>query len=812
MEESPDQGLTDAEAASRLSKDGPNIIEKPKRRHAAALVLSTLKEPMFLFMLAAAVLYLVIGDLREGLFMVGAASISIGLVVFQDWRGERALAALRSLATPRCLVVRSGRQMDIAAAQLVVGDLMVTTEGQRIAADAVLIGKHPVRVDESVLTGESAPVLKVASDGEANEQSSLFAGTLALDSLGLARVTATGGATRFGSVGAALHGREEATPLQKSMRQVTLFFAAAAAVTCLCVVLALGLLRGDWVNGGLSGLTVAIGLVPEEFPMVLAVFTVMGSWRLAQHNVLVRRAVAVETLGAISLLCVDKTGTLTENAMKVAQLWCLSDQGEKALLTWAFLATPSGSVDPMDKAIATAAHHQNVLQSVPDMRLISLSPLTAKRLAIVQLWQDANGHHLCATKGAPETIFGMCHLAGTELAKAEAALSALATSGLRVLGVAYRNGDVGPYQLAGLVGFIDPLRADVPEALKQAQAAGVFVVMITGDNAQTARAIAHQAGLDGNIEPVLGTQIETTDGADLARLINGRSVFARVSPVQKLKLVSAFRAMGHVIAMTGDGINDAPALQSAHIGIAMGKRGTDVAREAADIVLLDDSFSSIVGGIRLGRRIYANIRRALVYVIAVHVPIAGLALLPLLLGLPPALLPMHIVILELMIDPIASILFEALPSEQGTMTKRPRAMGQRILGGVQIAKSVLQGTVLLAACLLIFLQVPGLGWSVEQARGGTFVCLVIGNVLLALWDSLRRMSDMKLFNRQVAVAVVMATLAILFGTLYVPPIADLFQIVAPPIIWLPVIFVLALLPALSGYLLDFILSRKAVTN
>jgi Ca2+-transporting ATPase len=406
----------------------------------------------------------------------------------------------------------------------------------------------------------------------------------------------------------------------------------------------------------------------------------------------------------------------------------------------------------------------------------------------------------------------MCHLAGPQLIQAEAALSELATLGLRVLGIAHRFGEGAIYDFVGLVGFIDPLRADVSAALKQAQDAGIFVVMITGDNPLTARAIASQAGLTGNIEPLLGAQVEAVDGAELTRLLKDRCVFARVSPVQKLKLVSAFTEMGHITAMTGDGINDAPALQSAHIGIAMGKRGTDVSREAADIVLLDDSFSSIVGGIRLGRRIYANIQRALVYVIAVHVPIAGLALLPLLLGLPPALLPMHIVTLELLVDPIASVLYEALPSERGAMLRPPRAIGQRLLGRLEIIKSFLQGAALLAICLFIFAGAPRLGWSVEQARGGAFAGLVVGNVLLALWDSVLRMSEMKPFNQKVVVSVVLATMVILLGTLYVPQIANLFKLAPPPIAWFPPIFGLALLPALTGYIIDMFLGQRRATT
>jgi Ca2+-transporting ATPase len=791
-------GLTHEEAARRLAAEGGNTIAKPQKRSLVSIILGTLKEPMFLFILAAAILYLSIGNLNEGLFMLGAACVSIGLVVFQDARGERALAALRNMAVPRCQVKRDGMWSEIPSEQVVVGDLIITTEGQRIAADACLINGPPIRVDESILTGESAPVTKLISKALTPDSANLFAGTLALDSLGVARVIATGQATRFGSIGTSLKGGEELTPLQRSMRQVTLLFAVAAGVVCVCVVLVFGLARDEWVKGGLSGLTVAIGLVPEEFPMVLAIFTAMGSWRLAQHRVLVRRATAVETLGAISLLVVDKTGTLTENSMQVARIWSPNEIGPNYALEGGLLATPETSIDPMDSAILKEAKARGLDQITKGLRISSYTPLTAQFLAVTQDWEDKESQHSIAAKGAPEAIFKLCALDRVAQDEAEAMLSAMATSGLRVLGVARSRSQTKSFEFVGLIGFMDPLRSNVPDALNIARQAGIGVAMITGDNPETARAIALQAGFPADCSVLLGTEIEAAGPEHLQHLVQSCSIFARVSPDQKLKLLNAFRSLGHITAMTGDGVNDAAALMRAHIGIAMGKHGTDVAREAADIVLLDDSFASIVGGIQLGRRIYTNIQLALVYVVTIHVPIAGLALLPLILGYPPLLLPMHIVTLEFLIDPIASVFLEAAPSKGDAMTKPPLKITKPLLGFGELIMAFLQGGLLLAVCLALYLVAQQQGQSVEQARGSAFACLVVGNVALALRDIVSRPFEMKSSRLMLAGIIIAATIFLLAAIWFISDIAALFQMAAPPVEWITWILGFAILPAVLG--------------
>ena len=802
MAEAPLTGLSVAEVEILLRTHGPNTLRTAKARSLLKIALGTLREPMFIFLLVAASLYLLVGDLGEGLFLLGGAAVSVGLVVFQDARSERALAALRELAEPFADVVRDGSQQRVPARDLVPGDIIVVMEGERISADAVFRKGDVLTVDESPLTGESVPVIKQPGPWHANEadndhadnENALFAGTMLLAGQGLAQVTHTGPRTRIGAIGSALSGEMERTPLQETTGRLVLLLSLIAIVFCLLVAAAYGFVRGDWVAGGLAGLTIAIALLPEEFPMVLAVFLAIGSWRLARHQVLVRRAAVVETLGAVTMLCVDKTGTLTENRMKVGAFWANGEQlgtdmdsaaGEVARV--ALLASALHPVDPMDRAVYEALSDRaaSTLAS-SGSEPVSTFPLTPDRLAVIQVWQTEAGA-IWAAKGAPEAILRLCSTTPGETQIVDTALASMAASGLRVLGVA-RADDAAkaitdpkdvPFEFVGLIGFLDPLRSDVPAALAEARAAGIDVSMITGDYPATALEIARQAGLDVAGGVLTGTDIATLSPAELSNRLATVRIFARVKPQQKLALVEAFKARGEVVAMTGDGINDAPALERAHIGIAMGKRGTDVAREAADLVLLDDSFPAIVGGVRLGRRIFSNLRKALTYVMAIHVPIAGVALLPILFGMPPPLYPMHVVMLELIIDPVCSLVFESEPSDRSAMLRPPRSIKEPLFGRPQIILAAVQGAVLLAAVLGIYVWSLSIELSENQARAAGFMVLVLGNLVLALADASG--SETRLFDSQHNIFWGVSAVAalVLLGTMTVPFLSDIFRVEAP---------------------------------
>jgi P-type Ca2+ transporter type 2C len=800
------RGLAEADAARRLAATGPNELPRAKGRGLFRIVVETLREPMFLLLVGAAGLYLVIGDLAEGLFLVVGAMASIGLVVMQETRSERALESLRDLAQPHARVVRDGRERQIPARELVPDDILLIGEGERLPSDARLVGGEVLTVDESALTGESAPVSKPpAGPDEALEPDPapgaetsphLFAGTLVVRGQGVARVTRTGPASALGQIGASLAaiGREP-TPLQRKAGRLVAILGGFALAFCALVAIAYGLLRHDWMGGALAGVTVAIGLIPEEFPMVLAVFLALGAWRLATHQVLTRRAAVIETLGGATVLCVDKTGTLTQNRMRLARLWTPDGDIEVAdetvpagpaadLLDFAALASAVRPVDPMDRAVralCAAPRDPSAPPAEPDRAW----PLRADRMAVIQLWRGPAETWVAAAKGAPEAIFTLCRLAPAEVAAMQRVIEGYAAAGLRVLGVAQVRAEgafpedpaAAPFRFAGLVGFVDPLRADVPAALAEARSAGIAVIMITGDHPATALATARAAGLDTRGGVLLGPEVDSLEFPALCERLRVVRVCARIVPAQKLRIVEALKADGEVVAMTGDGVNDAPALEAAHIGIAMGQKGTDVAREAADLVLLDDSFASIVGGVRLGRRIFTNLRRALTYVTAIHIPIAGLALGPILFGMPQMLFPVHVMLMELAIDPICALVFEAEPSEAQAMTRPPRRPDEALFGPRQLGVAVAQGATILAAVFGVYV------WALARdpepaARGAAFAALVLANLVLALTDAA---SSGRLFapHRRIFWAIAGAIAALMTAVLTVPPLAAIFRVARP---------------------------------
>ncbi len=797
------QGLDDLEAARRLAEVGPNALPPPAARGVVRIILETMREPMFLLLVGAAGLYLMLGDLAEGLFLMGGALATIGLVVIQEARSERALAALRDLSQPHARVIRAGAERLIEARELVPDDIVLVGEGERLPADALLVAGDVLGVDESALTGESAPVSKrpLGADQKPDPDRppgdeagpNLYSGTLVVSGQGVARISRTGPRTALGRIGVSLAGIvQEPTPLQKTAGWLVTWLGVMAIGFCAVVAVAYGLLRGDWVAGTLAGVTVAIALIPEEFPMVLAVFLALGAWRLATHKVLVRRGAVIEALGGATVLCVDKTGTLTENRMRVARLWTetedrtvaaagVGDGSGAALLATAGQASAVRPVDPMDRAIRDLSAPTGS-GAEPER----VWPLRSDRMAVIQVWRDGGEARTAAAKGAPEAIFALCGLSPVDVDRLTAVVTSFAGQGLRVLGVAAcavegafpEDPGSAPFRFEGLVGFLDPVRPDVPAALAEARAAGIPVIMITGDHPATALAIAAAAGLDVSGGVLLGAEIAALSPRDLAARLSGVRVFARIAPEQKLLIVEALKTAGEVVAMTGDGVNDAPALEAAHIGIAMGRKGTDVARESADLVLMDDSFASIVGGVKLGRRIFVNLRKALIYVTAIHVPIAGLALIPIVLGLPQLLFPMHVVFLELVIDPVCAMVFEAEPGSATAMQRPPRRRDEPLFGPAQIGLALIQGLGVLAGVLGLYV------WSLGQvsepeARGLAFLTLVIGNLVLALTDA--STSGGRLFapHRKIYWGIAAIACGALALILYAPVLASVFR-VAPP--------------------------------
>ncbi len=758
------RGLSEAEAARILAETGYNELPTAKPRGVPRIALDVLREPMLLLLLGCTAVYVFLGDMQEGFILAIAALGVVGIDLYQKRKTERALDALRDFSSPRALVIRDGQQKRIAGRDVVPHDVLLLTEGDRVPADAVLEDAVSLAIDESLLTGESVPVRKVAREsGGATPRPGgddlpfVYSGSLVVRGTGTARVLSTGIRTELGKIGKSLQAvTTDLSPLQMDTRRLVRTIALGVLSMCVLMAVVLGLARGEWLRGFLASLTLAMALLPEELPVVLTIFLALGAWRISRVRVLTRTTPAIEALGAATVLCVDKTGTLTQNRMSVRTLFAsgrfhditlalpvsLPEEFHE-LVEFAVLASHAETFDPMDRAIGHLAGQAlaDTEHLHPDWNLVRQYPLAKNLLAISQVWNSPDGEEfIIAAKGAPEAILDLCHAAHAEVENISSMVSEMAEQGLRVLGVAkshFRKSDlpadqhVFTFTLLGLIGLSDPIRPEVPQAMEECREAGVRVVMITGDYAGTAASIAREIGLGHASGIMTGPALEAMDERTLRERIGGISVFARIVPDQKLRLVEALKANGEIVAMTGDGVNDAPALKAAHIGIAMGQRGTDVAREAADLVLLDDDFSSIVKAIRLGRRIFDNLKKAAAYIFAVHIPIAGLSLLP-LFGFPFVLEPMHIAFLELIIDPACTLVFEAEEEEADVMHRPPRKPRERLFQRGMIGLSVLQGAGVLTIVTAIFTIALYRGQGEADARTLTFTTLVVANLCLIL--------------------------------------------------------------------------------
>jgi Ca2+-transporting ATPase len=818
-------GLTATEAARLLVEEGPNMLPGGQRRTWLAMVLETAREPMFLLLFAAGTLYLVFGELREGLILFGFVLVTVGLTFYQEGKTERAIEALRDLTSPRALVIRDGKAQRIAGREVVRGDLVVLTEGDRVPADGIVIEGSGLMVDESLLTGEPVPVRKLAAKEEpaaarpgGDDLPFVYSGTLVVAGRGIARITATGARSEIGRIGAALGTLEtDRSPLQKQTARLigTLAFLGLGLSLLLFVVY--GLMRGDWLQALLAGIALAMAMLPEEYPVVLTVFPALGAWRLSKEKVLTRRVAAIETLGATSVLCVDKTGTLTENRMTVARLWAKDDSFSvnahaadelpetfHALVEFSILASEIDPFDPMEQAFARLgdqflAHTEHLHR---DWTLAHQYCLTPQLRAKAHVWKAVDSDsYVVAAKGAPEAIIDLCHLDTVAQTRIAAAVDAMAADGLRVLAVARARFDGADFpaiehdfafEFVGLLGLADPLRAEIPDAMRQCREAGIRVVMITGDYPATARAIAQQAGLATD-DVLSGDDLGTMSDSELQARMKTVNVCARIAPEQKLRIVQALKANGEVVAMTGDGVNDAPALKAAHVGIAMGGRGTDVAREAASLVLLDDNFASIVRAVRLGRRIFDNMQKSMSYILAVHIPIAGMALLPVLFGMPALLFPMHIAFLELIIDPSCSLAFENEAAEADVMRRPPRDTDAQLFGGATLWLALLQGIGVLAVVLGAYVWADGRLIEAE-GRAFAFTTLVVANLALIYTNRSRTQTLLAaLFTPNPILWIVTAvTLCLLALALYLPLLAGIFRFAPLPFHELAAAFALGL--------------------
>lgn len=796
------KGLTAKEAAEKLSIHSYNELPSAQPKNIGRIALEVMKEPMFILLISCGILYMIVGDYKEGSILLSTIFIIIFITFYQYQKTEKALDALKKLSSPRALVLRDGKEIRIPGREVVPDDVIIIHEGDRIPADAKILDTLNLIVDESVLTGESVPVIKSVKN-DASSAGIVFSGTLAVQGKALAKVLATGTQTQFGKIGMSLQRIEQnETRLQKEMKVLIRNLFIIGAFLSVGVVIAFYLSRDNFIQSLLTGLAAAMAILPEEFPVVLTVFLALGAWRLSKKNVLTRNPSAIETLGSATVLCSDKTGTITQNKMDIAALYCdghifkkdnfIQHKEETSdIIVSAYYASQKDSIDPMEKAIAKT-YDTIITQDQPAYTLIKEYPLTNKMFAITRVMKDdGNNYFSVFSKGAPEAICHICRLSKSDTDKILSDVMQLAQKGYRVIAVAQttwhheelpNSQSDFHFQFQGLIAFEDPIRPEVPAAINECKEAGIRVIMITGDFPETAKSIAMQMGMETNSEVLSGDELGIITDEELKARIGSVNIFARVVPEQKLRIVQALKANNEIVAMTGDGVNDAPALKAANIGIAMGNKGTDVAREASSLVLLDDNFASIVAAIRSGRRIFDNLQKAMSYIIAIHIPIIGLALLPAFItSLPPLLMPLHIVFMELIIDPVCSIAFESEKEERGVMNRLPRNPNEQFFGIKKILLSLLDGLLLLAMVITIYFISIGEGHSEGEVRAIAFCSLIIGNIFLILTKLSKTRSFIAVIvEKNIPVMVILsAAIVMLLAIISVPSLQHIFNFQFP---------------------------------
>jgi Ca2+-transporting ATPase len=790
-------GLSSAEAKKLQDRYGKNELAPQEKESFIKKVFHIICEPMFLLLIVAAVIYFILGEPRDGaimlIFVIGIISID----VIQEWKTDKTLNALKDLSAPHVTVIRDGKETVIASSDLVPSDLMMIYEGVKIPADGIVVKCNDLCVDESSLTGEAEGVWKINTENAepTNDywrKDYCYAGTLVTQGTATVLVEKIGATTEYGKIGANVAtAPNEDTPLQKQTGRLVKVCAGIAAVLFALVGVVTYFNIPDHSFGDrmiesiLSGITLAMAMIPEEFPVILTVFLSMGAWRLAKKHSLVRKLPSVETLGAVSVLCVDKTGTITMNQMTVQNAWALNDDTHTLIETMG-LGCETDAYDPMEKAMLMYCDEHGISKEhLFGGELITEYAFTNELKMMGHVWRR-NGEIIIAAKGSPERILNVCNMSGKDREFTEQKITEMSKEGLRVIAVATMKPATETnipekitdcsLTLLGLIGLADPPRESVKNDIAVCKKAGIRVVMITGDNGITASSIAKKIGMPNSDHIITGDMINEMSDEELREKVKDVSIFSRVVPEHKMRIVKAFKENGEIVAMTGDGVNDAPALKYADIGIAMGKRGSEVSREAADLILMDDNFTTIVDTVKDGRRIYDNIRKAVGYVFTIHIPIAFASLLAPFLGITPTailLLPLHVVLLELIIDPTCSIVLERQPAETDIMDRKPRNPKEKLLNAKIFTKSIIQGLIIFAASFgTYYTTLNGNFDNAPSARAMGLSIIIISNLFLVQVNSSDNdfafKSVARLAKDKVMWAVNFGTLAMLGIILYSP--------------------------------------------
>lgn len=750
-------GLTTEQANQKQKIYGKNILIEEKKESLFRKILDVLKEPMFLLLIVAAVIYFILGEPRDGLIMLVFVVCIIAIDVIQQWKTDKTLKALKNLSEPQITVIRDKREQVINSEDLVPGDIMIISEGTKIPADGKIIKCNDLAVDESSLTGEAEVVWKTHCFDHSDDywkRNCCYAGTLVIQGAAAVLVETIGSKTEYGKIGASIaEAPEVKTPMEKQTRKIVKICTIIALVlfVLVCVITYFNIsdyqFKERIIESILSGVTLAMAMIPEEFPVILTVFLSMGAFRLAKKNSLVRKLSSVETLGTVSVLCVDKTGTITMNKMSIDDLWAFNGK-EETLVEMMGLACEENPYDPMEEEILRYCEKNNFTkEKLFSGKFLKDYAFTCESKMMGHVW-ERNGEILIASKGCPEKIIGISNLNEEDKTIIENKIYEMSSKGLRVIAVGRKivldknipgSLDMVKLEFLGIVGLLDPPRKDINKDIESCTKAGIRVVMITGDNGITASSIGSKIGMKNTDKIINGDELSNITDNELKEKIKGVSIFSRVLPEQKMRIVKAFKENGEIVAMTGDGVNDAAALKYADIGIAMGERGSDVSKEAADLILLDDNFSTIVQTVRDGRRIYDNIRKSIGYIFTIHIPIAFAALLAPLLsigGTMLLLLPLHVVLLEVLIDPTCSIVLERQPAEDDIMERSPRNPREGIINLKILMKSIIQGSVLFIASFGVYYIALKVNLSsVEVARSMGLSIIMISNLLLVQVNS-----------------------------------------------------------------------------
>jgi len=737
-------GLTEDQVRNSQEKHGKNELMIEKKNTFLKKAISIFMEPMFLLLFCTAMIYFVLGEPRDGIIMLVFVTFMSSINLFQEWKTDKTLQALKDLSSPRVNVIRNNIVQEIDSKELTVEDLVIIEEGEKIAADGEVLEVLGFGVDESTLTGESEIVWKKTELNDEEKESHwrknlCYAGTLATQGSALIKVVSVGLSTEYGKIGLDIASvPQQPTPLEKQTKHL-IKVCAFIGIGMFILVFLITLQHTNQITDSiLSGITLAMAMIPEEFPVILTVFLAMGAWRLAKKDCLIRRMPSVETLGAVSVLCVDKTGTLTQNKMTVQETFQLPKFSEKDMVYWAGLGCETEPYDPMEKAILGYVKLKGISKGeLFKNELVHDYPFTSEMKMMGHVWRIKDSNSL-ASKGSPESILPLCDLKDDERVIIEKQQVDLAKNGYRVIAVARHIGmqnipdniKENKLELIGLIGLVDPHREEVPQAIKLCNKAGIRIIMITGDNGITATSIAKKIGIPNSDNVITGKELEEMSEEELQKRVKNTNIFARVIPTHKMRIVKALKDIGEIVAMTGDGVNDAPALKYADIGIAMGKRGTGVAKEAADMILLDDNFTTIVDTVKDGRKIYDNIRKAVEYVFVIHIPIALIALLTPLLHFPLLLLPIHVVLLELIIDPTCSIVFERQPEEKDIMDRQPRKPDKSIITPKLMVKAISQGLTIFAGSFGAYAYLFNNGYGESLARTFALAVIIFANLFL----------------------------------------------------------------------------------